>query len=298
MVTSPSTSTAVHDEKKRKMTVQRAKANHVRKGGFLRLATLWTLSRQLQMRLQYARLKVDHGWQKQNLNEVENLYFRHSHMRGPRQVPSTLVPTNSKTGTTTPSTSMAEPSPSGSGSAVPNMHSNLSFKPSSSLLQRSSRDASRNPVDEDYEMRSEEHKEMTLLSPQTTAAHLMEERALALVAAAAAGPSSLHDAHVDRAKAPSPRLQSPPSAQVRNSPPQHHYPSATGSQRPKSDASSVFLPASKPISNIADIPTAIANIPTASDPYGFNSSSLTYDSFWASTSVSTRAYRGPVSGKV
>ncbi|KAJ7171000.1 hypothetical protein C8R46DRAFT_1216594 [Mycena filopes] len=34
------------------------------------------LLRQLQTRLQYARLKVDHGWQKQRLNEVENLYFR------------------------------------------------------------------------------------------------------------------------------------------------------------------------------------------------------------------------------
>ncbi|KAJ7083623.1 hypothetical protein B0H15DRAFT_932285 [Mycena belliarum] len=34
------------------------------------------LVRQLQVRLQYARLKVDHGWQKQRLNEVENLYFR------------------------------------------------------------------------------------------------------------------------------------------------------------------------------------------------------------------------------
>ncbi|KAJ6551688.1 hypothetical protein B0H19DRAFT_1158567 [Mycena capillaripes] len=34
------------------------------------------LLRQLQLRLQYAKLKVDHGWQKQRLIEVENLYFR------------------------------------------------------------------------------------------------------------------------------------------------------------------------------------------------------------------------------
>ncbi|GJJ16114.1 hypothetical protein Clacol_010393 [Clathrus columnatus] len=33
------------------------------------------LSKQLQMRLRYARLKVEHGWQ--TLNEVENLYFHH-----------------------------------------------------------------------------------------------------------------------------------------------------------------------------------------------------------------------------
>ncbi|KAJ7318192.1 hypothetical protein DFH08DRAFT_892930 [Mycena albidolilacea] len=43
-------------------SIEKAKANH--------------LIKQLQMRLQYARLKVDHGWQKQRLNEVENLYFR------------------------------------------------------------------------------------------------------------------------------------------------------------------------------------------------------------------------------
>ncbi|KAJ6475703.1 hypothetical protein C8R47DRAFT_665680 [Mycena vitilis] len=34
------------------------------------------LLRHLQLRLRYARLKVDHGWQKQRLPEVENLYFR------------------------------------------------------------------------------------------------------------------------------------------------------------------------------------------------------------------------------
>jgi len=41
------------------------------------------LSRQLRLRLQYAKLKVEHGWIKQNLNEVENLYFRHSRKSRP-----------------------------------------------------------------------------------------------------------------------------------------------------------------------------------------------------------------------
>ncbi|KAH7909177.1 hypothetical protein BJ138DRAFT_1127876 [Hygrophoropsis aurantiaca] len=59
-----------NDQKKRKQTLERAKANH--------------LSKQLQMRLQYAKLKVEHGWQRQNLNEVENLYFHHSHLRNQR----------------------------------------------------------------------------------------------------------------------------------------------------------------------------------------------------------------------
>ena len=77
------------------------------------------LSRQLQLRLQYARLKVDHGWvrlnlvlpqrngltiadmqQKQNLNEVENLYFHHSHQRGPQPYPSpSLIATTQREAT-------------------------------------------------------------------------------------------------------------------------------------------------------------------------------------------------------
>ncbi|KAL5520672.1 hypothetical protein ACEPAF_2673 [Sanghuangporus sanghuang] len=40
-----------------------------------------TLARHLQLRLRYARLKVDHGWQKQSINEVENLYFHQHHFR-------------------------------------------------------------------------------------------------------------------------------------------------------------------------------------------------------------------------
>ncbi|KAG7095069.1 hypothetical protein E1B28_005859 [Marasmius oreades] len=72
MVSSTSSIMTATEERKRTMTMERAKAAH--------------LSRQLQLRLQYARLKVEHGWQNQNLNEVENLYFRHSHTR-PRQSP-------------------------------------------------------------------------------------------------------------------------------------------------------------------------------------------------------------------
>ncbi|KAJ7242943.1 hypothetical protein C8J57DRAFT_447190 [Mycena rebaudengoi] len=59
-------------ELKRKVRgLERTKVNH--------------LLRQLQLRLQYARLKVDHGWQKQRLNEVENLYF-HQNKQGSTEV--------------------------------------------------------------------------------------------------------------------------------------------------------------------------------------------------------------------
>ncbi|KAH9167056.1 hypothetical protein EDB89DRAFT_1999540 [Lactarius sanguifluus] len=48
----------------------------------LEKAKVVNLSKQLQIRLQYARLKVEHGWQRQSLNEVENLYFHHSTLKG------------------------------------------------------------------------------------------------------------------------------------------------------------------------------------------------------------------------
>ncbi|KAI0341294.1 hypothetical protein BDW22DRAFT_1485310 [Trametopsis cervina] len=50
-----------YDGRRKRTAADRAKANYLR------------------LRLQYAKLKVDHGWQKQTLSEVENLYFRHSH---------------------------------------------------------------------------------------------------------------------------------------------------------------------------------------------------------------------------
>jgi len=53
-------------EKKRKHTLGRAQANHVSELLIIldiRICNdLGQLSRQLQMRLQYARLKVEHGW--------------------------------------------------------------------------------------------------------------------------------------------------------------------------------------------------------------------------------------------
>ncbi|CCO32508.1 hypothetical protein BN14_06568 [Rhizoctonia solani AG-1 IB] len=46
------------------------------------------LSRQIKTRLQFARLKVDYGWSRQSLNEVENLYF---HLSRARPVPQPLT---------------------------------------------------------------------------------------------------------------------------------------------------------------------------------------------------------------
>ncbi|KAH8091846.1 hypothetical protein BXZ70DRAFT_1067222 [Cristinia sonorae] len=66
-------------------------------------------SHNLKLRLQYARLKVDHGWQRQTLSEVENLYFRHS-------VPSTSEHHPVTSSSTTPPNSPSTPSLSSSDS--------------------------------------------------------------------------------------------------------------------------------------------------------------------------------------
>jgi hypothetical protein len=96
------------------------------------------------MRLQYARLKVDHGWvcrptcdhfrnvhpvsfeQKQNLNEVENLYFHHAHQRGtkPYPLPSLVATTQND-------------QPSFTDSRMSPPQSSLSFRVGSSTLSRS-----------------------------------------------------------------------------------------------------------------------------------------------------------------
>ncbi|KAG9313696.1 hypothetical protein JVU11DRAFT_6044 [Chiua virens] len=85
------------EQKKRRQTLERAKANH--------------LSKQLQMRLQYAKLKVEHGWQRQNLNEVENLYFHHSHQRTMRQNAAHRPPYPNTNVTQTPAETLVLQSP-------------------------------------------------------------------------------------------------------------------------------------------------------------------------------------------
>ena len=49
-------------------------------------ARMVALSKQLKTRLQYAAFKVEHGWSKQSLSEVENLYYKHR--RASSSIPS------------------------------------------------------------------------------------------------------------------------------------------------------------------------------------------------------------------
>ncbi|CAE6415751.1 hypothetical protein RSOLAG22IIIB_12899 [Rhizoctonia solani] len=62
------------------------------------------LSRQLKTRLQFARLKVDYGWTRQSLNEVENLYF---HLSRAKPVPQSRADKQEDQHPSTPSTTTA-----------------------------------------------------------------------------------------------------------------------------------------------------------------------------------------------
>ncbi|RPD58885.1 hypothetical protein L226DRAFT_471208 [Lentinus tigrinus ALCF2SS1-7] len=81
---------ATSDTKRRKVEVDVAMSGQTKmdrgKGVVTDKAKANYLSGQLRVRLQYAKLKVEHGWQRQTLNEVENLYFRHTHLTRPYPV--------------------------------------------------------------------------------------------------------------------------------------------------------------------------------------------------------------------
>lgn len=67
-------------------------------------ARMTALHKQLTTRLQYAAFKVEHGWSKQSLSEVENLFYKHRRVSGSgyspnasttpstRKLPSTSLP--------------------------------------------------------------------------------------------------------------------------------------------------------------------------------------------------------------
>ncbi|KAG6840256.1 hypothetical protein C0991_007913 [Blastosporella zonata] len=268
------------NEKRRKQTVERARANH--------------LSRQLQMRLQYARLKVQYGWQKQNLNEVENLYFHHSHQRGPKPTtsPSTTdaqnEPHTAHTDTTSPTSNSS--------------HSSLSFKLGPSALSQSHTSDSHSPPQASTQptqtQRTSTHNQSQLtqnapvvgidsseihsliqmkVEPENKPSQEPPIPTTNYAQSPTAGPSSVPNYgamnfslssssyHSDRSQPIATTwitTRSPPTSSSPN-----HYPNVPLQRQPT-------LPAS---------PGAGEN------PYTFPGVSLTYDSFWSSHSSSTSA---------
>ncbi|KAF9450862.1 hypothetical protein P691DRAFT_773611 [Macrolepiota fuliginosa MF-IS2] len=271
-------------EKRRKQTLERAKANH--------------LSRQLQMRLQYARLKVEHGWQKQNLNEVENLYFHHSHQRGPKPyLPS-------------PSFSVSTPNPASLVSSLPKF-SDESYKTWLNSLSRSS------ALDAIMDNPSQETSSSVARPiPGAPTLTVSSSEASQSLSAALAAPNGANSSRVLQspdlvAQTPAQNLQTPSASEngldisvASNTLPTHSVFSASGTlltsgsslpQQPQ-------LPATLPFTNGNTIPTPTSNTPTpvsasknkkslqdhknstsltTKDMFDFGSTSLTYDSFWS-----------------
>ncbi|KAF4607628.1 WHI5/NRM1 family protein [Pleurotus pulmonarius] len=245
MVSSPSPAMQVIEaEKKRKFTLERAKANH--------------LSRQLQLRLQYAKLKVDHGWQKQSLNEVENLYFRHSHLHGQKSQASVapLVSTTTSQNTNT---------------AAGTTQSSLSFKLGSSFSMNSMKEDD-TPILE---------RSMTHLNESTS--DIYAEQSTTRVAST---PFTERGSQPSTSKTgqslkphPTELISSPAPSKPHLSAPWPSPPSANNAPLPSSSSSSTASSSLYYRSSASTISSTHSN---PAENRRFSNTSLTYDSFWSS----------------
>ncbi|KAJ3483446.1 hypothetical protein NLI96_g6305 [Meripilus lineatus] len=312
------------EQRKRKQTLERAKANY--------------LSGQLRLRLQYAKLKVEHGWQRQNLNEVENLYFRHSHMRKP------TVPTAGPSHPTHPSVS-AE-------------HSIITTGPSAPESSQATEPASQpDPSSSGYPSSSQQPPELTRTETQGTdisQAHAPPpSQGLSQASSVVFNGSTLPTSELPSqpqinttnvAPSPSPPLASsvppkpkrtrarfsnttrPKSINNRSASNSQHSPSIPNStpsssrlsqppdnpdttsnanntpSQPSQSSSTKPSPPSRTGSSTGSTftPSSSTGAAAASSSAMFGSSSsigspLTYDSFWSSHSLSTQTYRSLLS---
>ncbi|KAF9462538.1 hypothetical protein BDZ94DRAFT_1261137 [Collybia nuda] len=270
-------------EKRRKQTVERAKANH--------------LSRQLQMRLQYARLKVDHGWQKQNLNEVENLYFRHSHQRGPKPYPTPLIATTQRDPPFPPSITNNTNQSSLSFKLGP---SHLSRSQTSAELALSSDDQSSVGLSVSVSSTSFASLPSPLVIPSPSGSVHMNSPtnpadSSSLVPMAVGEPKRSPTSSTFPQTVTPPIITSPPPdfpAARSNSMSNTHSPRNSSSPVPTWSAGSGPTSISKHYSRQ---PQAHPLPSPPADTYGFSNSTsnLTYDSFWSahSTSAASRPFR-------
>ncbi|KNZ77587.1 hypothetical protein J132_05121 [Termitomyces sp. J132] len=294
------------NEKRRKQTVERVKMTH--------------LSRQLQMRLQYAKLKVDHGWQKQNLNEVENLYFHHSHQRivkpfaSPPIMTATLNDPSTIHSMTDPisnssrsspysrtklssltrdhtSTSLAPDIPSQSETATSNASTSQSTLANNrSLISQSTPSTPINPV----EMRNliamevePENKPLPTLTPVTILTQYPQPTA---------GPSRISNYGTTNYSA----SQSSFSGDHALAPTPVATTWVTTGSRPPPPTSSPSSFSYYPNAPLQRTPTLPVSPSLSENSFSFPGVSLTYDSFWSShsSSASTRTFRASTSSIV
>lgn len=300
------------------------------------------------MRLQYARLKVEHGWvcptttvatntlmhamqQKQNLNEVENLYFHHS-QKGPRS----FVPSKHSwiTTTTVPSIPVLQlssrfeeipdrPREKQREEQIPGLHAfhvipppldpgGAAVKLQGNIVEGSARQPSDPPANNPRSLSPSDPESMIVWDPDldentlnlgapfipsSGMGNLPTELSSSLVGYA--GPSSSvgngnhsQTLNVPPSQAPSIPVTTKPA---RNQP----TPPLVLSPHPIPDTARSEIPegsaasASRPSSQLVREPTAPSSTQGSStqSPFGFSNASLTYDSFWSSHSSASTSYR-------
>ena len=250
---------------------------------------------------------------------MENLYFHHSHLRGPRAYPSSLLTTTQR-----------DPNNSFSSSSANAAHqSSLSFKLGSSNL-------SRNPTNSNLSGPTESGPndvpsadvnpsgaspsllaqnvvgpapviDPSLLPPEINSLIPMnidhDELKLPPLPATGRFPSPsdpntninsnlyLHPTmNPDLSLNPNPNSRSPRTPRSIDSIPTPPLPSTSSNSNPPTPSTPHLHPnltssqQHQPLTSTSTLPTT--------DTYGFASSSLTYDSFWSSHSTSSRSYRG------
>ncbi|KAF5339623.1 hypothetical protein D9611_011494 [Ephemerocybe angulata] len=288
----PAISQAQDGDRKRKPTIERAKAHH--------------LCRQLQMRLQYARLKVEHGWQKQSLNEVENLYFHHSHQKFPKPVQPRIVVV-----TTTQPEQAPYPPPS-------NPQSSLSFisRTATSSFASSTGMGTGSLTYSDFLNRATTMSSFTTASSGRntpvpgpgTGQMLPPSTTPTPGPMSTPGPDTGHTPLLPTPKSPqrpSPALQSPATLRPSSGPPPQ-FASSTEQPpplpptlpSPTSPSKRSRVQKSHPAASAASTPKPTPAPFLNKDPFHFSSAGMTYDSFWSTHSASPRTsqLRAPTAG--
>ncbi|KDQ54038.1 hypothetical protein JAAARDRAFT_408877 [Jaapia argillacea MUCL 33604] len=284
------------DQRRRKQTLERARANH--------------LSRQLQMRLQYAKLKVEHGWQRQNLNEVENLYFHHSHINKPRPIIATSY--EGPRGGVVSATRQSIPSDGQPrGPSIPSHGSSVGQESYVQASQARTIPATDVSSPSQTLLSTGEHTTRTRHPTEIApASDTMQQdrgqangelsgesrRAVALVVEGqidsdASHPLSTRHGH-ERLSHPDSQQRStpPPAVPLRTPLPSYPHPPlpSTSSIPPPPKSRTPINPSPTPTSSSR--PSATVSTASVSAP-NFGNSSLTYDSFWSTHSSSSNSYR-------
>ncbi|KAI0709655.1 hypothetical protein C8T65DRAFT_648771 [Cerioporus squamosus] len=268
------------------------------------------LSGQLRVRLQYAKLKVEHGWQRQTLNEVENLYFRHTHLTRPYPV---ISPGGRRNGRTLSVHAFSSNPPQ-------QEHATLSYSASreqsfsgAAVHIFASASAGAGPSNGTLSGTSSSSSLDSTATPPMPSTPNPDASHIATPLAPHVGFSSVTRYPITRSDSTStvimestpslyqsagPKLSATPSSSAQNSfrepfdpmEPTEHLDSQLAALRSIITASSMPIPLPPP--NTASMPASPApSIPSTTAAAVSSSGGLTYDAFWSAHGSATTSYR-------